>query len=497
MASLQTLREEVEAFCSARARVLLDEATGQRPLADLGGVERSHPSVVSPDTVEALRTALDSGRTPEAQRPRIAALLAFVFRAAVEARARTEDDALRRVRRAVEVSAAGASEPLASAWARVAEEPDRARRAALAAAADDAERRLLVPTQRRWEAWRSTAEGLGVPSLAGLTQPEATLDAQAAEFLHTTEDAWRDVLAYACQRLDPDVRPLPRGDAQFQDLLRLWASPLPGAYPPGDRLPAVRRWLDECGLTLEAGGRVQLVDGLPGVLPSATAFAVEVPSRLFLATPGRAMGHGAFPALLDAAGRARALAALPLEATLEARRLGDAAVGCAAGWLFRGVTRSEAWLRRYLGHPRGQAREVARLSALAQLGELRLLAARLPVVRALADTGLTAASLAQLAAAASEALFVAVSPGLLLPALACWPTEADGLRAAALAVLVEQQADERFDAEDFRNPAAATWLSQLFARGTELDAAALAVELSGAPLSLSQVSRQLVAVLGA
>jgi hypothetical protein len=499
MASLQTLREEVEAFCHARAQALLEEATGQRAVAELGRVDDRHPAVVSFETVEALQTALDSGRTAEAQRPRLAALLPFVSRMAVEARGRGEDDAHARLRQAAEVSAAGTTAPLASAWARVAEEPDRARRTALARAAEEVELRLLLPRQRRWEAWRGAAEGLPAPAQAALTEPvpEATLEAQAREFLRTSEDAWRDVLAYACQRLEPELRPLPRGEAQFSDLLHLSASPLPGAYPPAERLPALRRWLAECGLPLEAGGQLQLLEGRADAPSQPTALAVDIPSRLFLLTPGGSAGHGAFPALLDAAGRARALAAVAVDTPLEARRLGDAAVSAAAGWLFRGVTRSAPWLHRYLGHSRARAREVARLSALAQLGELRMLAAGLPLVRAFWASGLTASGLARLAAATSEALFLPVSAGHLLPRVAGWPREAEGLRAAALAARVAAQADERFDAEDFRNPAAARWLAQLWARGMALDASALAVELSGAPLSLVDVSSQLLAALGA
>jgi hypothetical protein len=62
---------------------------------------------------------------------------------------------------------------------------------------------------------------------------------------------------------------------------------------------------------------------------------------------------------------------------------------------------------------------------------------------------------------------------------------------------LRQAADARFDAEDFRNPAAARWLAAVWGRGTELDADALAKHVSGAPLSLAAVGQRLLAVLAA
>jgi len=377
----------------------------------------------------------------------------------------------------------------------VALEPDRARRAALAHGAAEAELELLGAVQRRWEAAAGAAGALGPKDFPSLGLPsDETLDAEAARFLAITEDAWREVLAYALHRLDVRLRPLPAGEAEMHDLERLGAEPLPGAFEPAERLAAVRRWLDDAGLGLAAAGSLRLDDG---VRPYAQDFAIEVPGEVYLVTPGEPLGHGPFPVLLESAGRARAAAAVAPTASLEAARMGDPAVGGAAGLSFRSRLRSERWLRRYLGHGRRMAREVARLSALAELGELRMLAARLPVVRALWATGPSRAALDALAGAASEALRVRVPPGAVLSAVSGRPSEANRLRAAALAARIERAADERFDAEDFRNPEAARWLAGLWARGAELDAQALGEALGGGPLSLSEVSRALLGVLGA
>jgi len=248
------------------------------------------------------------------------------------------------------------------------------------------------------------------------------------------------------------------------------------------------------GLTLEAQGRVRLDEEARGALAEAACFALEVPERILLVLPER--GRGSFHGLLEATGRARAAAAVASTAPLYARRLGDEAVGAASGALFRGVLLSTPWLRRFLGHGRSQGREVARLSALARLGELRMWAARLPLVPGLVRAGPSLAALDTLCSATSEALFLKVPKGALLPYLEGWPSEAEALRAAMLAECLQHQADERFDAEDFRNPEAARWLSSVWAAGTELDAAALAKQLGGS-LSLAEVGRRLLDVLGA
>ncbi|HMK72772.1 MAG TPA: hypothetical protein VK454_05515, partial [Myxococcaceae bacterium] len=302
MASLQALRDEVEAFCSARALALCDEARGRSAMADLGAVERAHPSVVAPDTARALRAAAEGERVDPLQRPRLRALVAFVARASVEASARREDDALRRLRLTPRLLA-GSEHSLTEVWTAVALEPDRARRAALAHGAAEAELELLGAVQRRWEAAAGAAGALGPKDFPSLGLPsDETLDAEAARFLAITEDAWREVLAYALHRLDVRLRPLPAGEAEMHDLERLGAEPLPGAFEPAERLAAVRRWLDDAGLGLAAEGSVRLDDG---VRPYAQDFAIEVPGEVYLVTPGEPLGHGPFPVLLESAGRAR------------------------------------------------------------------------------------------------------------------------------------------------------------------------------------------------
>ncbi len=487
MASLLALEEEVDAFCGERAQRCADAFAGRTPVPDLAAVERAHPEVVSPETVPALQAALESPRTLEAQQPRLLALLPFLRRAAVEAQARASLDALAHARRASTVHAAGTVRPLWGSWAAVAEEANTERRAALARATAEAEWALLSSVQRRWEAVHS-AGGL----LAEAARP--TLEAEATDFLTATEDAYRDVLGFALKRLDVTLRPLPRGDAGLQELLRLGHTPRPGAFPQAERLAVLRRWLLQTGLTLEAQGRLRVEEVDEGGFPGAASFAVQVPNRVLLVLP--ADGRGAFPEVLQAVGRARAVAAVSASASLAARRLGDAAVRASAGHLFQGVLTSSGWLRRFLGLGRSEAREVARLSALVQLGELRLLAARLPFVRTALDVGPSEALLRSTANALSEALFLRVPLGAVLPAFADWPGEADALRAAALADVLQVHADECFDAEDFRNPSAARWLLGQWARGTDGDAEALAKEL-GQTLSLLRVGRRLEAVLGA
>ncbi len=489
MASLQALEDDVEAFCRAREQARAEEATGQTARANLGAVERAHSLAVSPDTLSAVRAAATSPTTPEAQLPRLLSLLPFLGQAAVHAATREVEDALETATRATTVSAGGVHWPLSGVWQAVGQQADRTRRAALARAAATAEEARLSHVQRWWEARHGAALALGVPAV-----PAALgLQAEAVDFLRSTEDGFRDVLGYALRRLEDTLRPLPQGEAALHDVLRLSHQPLPGAFPSTDGLGPVRRWLDASGLTLSAGGHVQLAEAPAGRLPEAACFGLQVPQHVLLIH----VGQGSFPQLVATAGRARALAAVTKDASLRARRLGDEAVRASAGWLWRGALLNEGWLRRFLGHGRTVAREVARLAALAQLFELRMAAVQLPQAPGLQAAGPSGAALQALAAASTEALFLRVPAGALVPGLFAGPSPAEQLRACALAECLKQAADTRFDAEDFRNPTAARWLASVWARGAELDAEALAQDVSGAPLSLAAVGRRLLAVLGA
>src|SRR5208283_3561116 len=116
MASLQRLEEEVESFVRGTQEALAEEATGRAPRADIAAVERAHPLPASADTLAAVREAATSAQTPEAQRPRLLALVPFLAHTVVDARVRSEDDALRAARRAAVVSAADVARPLEGAW---------------------------------------------------------------------------------------------------------------------------------------------------------------------------------------------------------------------------------------------------------------------------------------------------------------------------------------------------------------------------------------------
>ena len=232
MASLQALEEDVEAFCQARAQALAEEATGQRVQANLGAADGAYPPVVSPETLAAIRSAAANPATPEDQLPRLKALLPFLAHAAVEATTRDVEEGLHVAARAATVWAGAPSGRFWGCGRPSREEADRTRRAALARAAAEAEEARLDEAQRRWEARHRAALALGVTPAA----VSAGLQAEALDFLRSTEDGFRDVLGYALRRLEPGLRPLPAGEGALHDLLRLARQPLPGAYPEVDAL---------------------------------------------------------------------------------------------------------------------------------------------------------------------------------------------------------------------------------------------------------------------
>ena len=120
-----------------------------------------------------------------------------------------------------------------------------------------------------------------------------------------------------------------------------------------------------------------------------------------------------------------------------------------------------------------------------------------PFLEAWAERGAGPELLDEASEAVSAAVGVRVGTGRTLGWLARLDSELRTLRAAALSVLLRDEADRRFDAEEFRNPLAAQWLRAVWARGAPETAERMAPALCGRPLELDSLGRSLVAALGA
>ncbi len=319
----------------------------------------------------------------------------------------------------------------------LADEPDAERRrelhdARLRAIATHVRTPLADAADRR----DGAARALGATSATALVAGAAGADTPAAAAgAALLLDATDDLAARGLARI--------AGDALGRDARRLSAADLP---------------------------RVVSAPQLADALPPAGAVAARTSDLLGMqrgAPPGsEAVRLGAVAHALRATGTALAREGASARLPVEARALADPALAAAAGRLLEGLVAEPAWLARVAGvdDPEGVARTA---------GVVRLLAARAAAARA-----------ASLGASDPDGVGRALGVG--------WPAELtladplaglapiDDLRARALAAALRVHLRETFGERWFAEPAAGTFLRELWLEGGRLDPDALAREL-GAP----------------
>lgn len=319
---------------------------------------------------------------------------------------------------------------------------------------------------------------------------------EAAErLLAETEDAARDLLAFALKRLDAQLTPR---TARAHDAQRAAEAPwCLELLRREDLLHAVTRCLGDLGLHPSADGRLGLdTEPRPGRQPEPRVFELRVPEEVRLVlTPGA--GLGAYAGWLRAWGTGLHRAHVGRQLPFVERRLGDRAVVDAMGLLFESFLLEEGWLRRYLRLTAAQAKEVARLFAFRQLLALRRRAALALVHRQLLERGPSAGLDDDCVPRLSRALGAEAPRGGALFEVELFGGDALALDGWALETALHAWLRERFNEDAYRNPAAGRWLAGLAARGQGDDAAALAREVGAEGLDLLQAARRRVTVMGA
>jgi len=491
MASLNALRADAEAWLEELGRARAEAAPGP---ANLALADAAHPEVVSPETARAVGGLLHSSRVPDHELPRLRILARFLEDASLEAASREGHHALE-VARWRSAPESGIEAPLAEAEAALALTEERPARLRREEAVNRGWEGLLGRAQRVQTELAEGASALGAGSVAELLEsrrdpawPALDLD----ELLRRTEDAYRDVLAWALGKVAPRLLPLPRGDATLADLERVRALPgYPGALESAGE--ALQAWSGRLPGAEERGRHLR-TRRVPAL--AARAIAIDVPDRIALLLPEGAESADAGRRFFWM-GCALHLASVEPEAAVEHRWMGDRAVVAASGWVVRGLLWRERWLRSAVGLGRPMAREVARMQALVALATLRADAALQPHLRAMAVSGLTPQRLGEAAEAVSSALHVRVGRGLTLARVANLDLGQRQLRAAALGSCLWAEADRRFDADELRNPIAARWLVAIWSQGAPEMPEQMATSLCASQLGLERVGAELVSVLGA
>jgi len=368
--------------------------------------------------------------------------------------------------RAAEARATGTGprgpEPLSALELAVPRERDAERRAALSRAAADA---LAAAASAREASAEARARAGAEVGLA----PDWRAVVEGDEVLAASDDAYRDVLAFAARRELGDAARdagLARGDLLRVLALVRWDGLFKaGMLPLSLRLSAETLGLDLGRIRVDAGDR-------PAQWPGAHA----VGSRVSFRARG---GAGDWQDLLAASGRALAAAA----ARPSAR---DPVLGEALAWLLATLLLEPRWLAERADVEKRHAPDVVRDLALRRLFSLRADAAALRVAteveRGLSGAAWRDAHLEALARATGAAWDrVRASRDADAPRLAarvCGAGAGERLRA---------DVRERFDEDWWRNPRTAAFLAGLLASG--------ALPAAAGPAPAAEAARTLAARL--
>jgi hypothetical protein len=326
-------------------------------------------------------------------------------------------------------------------------EPDRERRLALGRAAAEALARPAAAREAMLEVRARAAAEVGLA-------PDWRAVVDGDQLLATSDDAYRDVLAFRSRR-ELSLSPAPAGDLARADLLHLLAFiPWDGLFRRSTLTSAVRATAEPLRLDLD---RVQVDEGeRPAQWPGVHVTG----GRLSFRPRG---GAGDWQDLLEGLGRAAAFAHVPPH-----RR--EPVLGAALGWLLGSLLLEPRWLLDRAGVERRLAPDVRRDLALRRLFALRARAAAFRVASEV-QRGLS-----------GEAWRATYRDALTSAAGAAW----DGVRAArdgdalehaaALAGAgagesLRREVRERYDEDWWRNPRTAEYLAGLLAAGAlpELD----------------------------
>lgn len=329
-------------------------------------------------------------------------------------------------------------EPLAALEADLPREPDPERRRGLARAAAEA---MEGPAGPR-EAWaEARARARAEVGLA----PDWDAVVAGDEALAVSDDAWRDVSAFALRR-EPGISG--HGPSRADLLRALSLARWDGLFRPGMLPVALKLTLEPLGLDL---ARVRIDDARrPAKWPGAHAIGGRVSFR----------ARGGAPDWLDllaAAGRAWASAAA-------APRPGDPRLGEALAWLLGSLLLEPRWLAARADVERRHAEDVVRELALRRLFQLRADAAALRVA-AEAERGLSGAAWREAHREALAAATGAAWDGVRASRDACADRLAARVRGAVDGERLRARIRDALDEDWWRNPRTAAHLAGLLAAG--------------------------------
>jgi hypothetical protein len=353
---LAAYRLEAEAFTAELGEEYHGHFAGLRAELDVEPIYARHAALFEADSIARLReqAATAATRGEDASR-RARMLLDFAVDGHLGLVSNDLEAELAQREAGLRLSIAGDGQaiPFREATIVQANEPDRARRAAIEAARLEATETHLNPLYRELlERTRATAVALGWPSYRALCEELKGFDlerlARATEaFTTATEDAYAPLVGPVVEHTLDGIA---LDDLVRADLPRLFRfAEADAAFDGAQLLPSFEATLAGLGIDPAVQANVHLdIESRPGKSPRAFCVAVRVPQDVRLVVPPIG-GRDDFTALLHEGGHVEHYAHVDPALAFEYRHLGDNAVTEAFAFLFDHLVEDPAWLRARLG----------------------------------------------------------------------------------------------------------------------------------------------------
>ena len=491
---LNRIRDDLEQFAEALNREEYLTRSGLKDESRAAAVREQFASLTSRSIFDEVRAAAEEAAgTDEVRRLRF--LGEFLGTNRIEYQARDASDRLITGEGGQMIAVDGERIPLRSVEAKIKNEPDRSRRAALESARLHAIAELNGIRREILERSHEEAQRLGFdgyttfcrdlsgidhPALRELTQP----------ILARSLDMYRDLLSwYLRRRVGVELR-----QAQRHDILRLFRAPeFDADLPPHALREAADAPLRRMGIDPWAGGRIRIDDApRPKKMPRAFVATLRIPDEVILVVrPGG--GPDDYTSFLHELGHALHYAYTDAALPVEYRRLGDPSVTEAFAFLLDGLLRERGWLRRFLGVARPA--DLLRFTAFHKLYFLRRYAAKLAYELLLHEEGGTPRCADAYRDLLAGAMLVRWPQELYLADVDPFLYAARYLRAWIFEAQLRGLLRERFDEEWYRNDRTGPFLLALWREGQRHTIEDLLAELGLGPLSLDPLLAQIAADL--
>jgi hypothetical protein len=494
--SLESLRQDGEAFMQEISREYYVSYSGLKPTAELQPIYARHAGILGEDALALTREAFQGASEGSEERRSARLLLDWQAEAQSSRQLASLDEreiawqgsAVVRVGDGREI----AFEALPIELGNNLDADDRHRIDAARSKLVEAE---LAPIRReKFQREKEITEALELAPtfnatfelLSGISLDD--LRAQCEAFLRDTQAMWDDVLPEFAKRvLGMKASDLTRADAA--PMFR--AREFDGAFPAKHMESVIRKQVHEMGIDPVASGRITLDTGeREGKRSRAFCAPVRVPDEVYLVLRPHG-GQMDWTTFLHELGHALHFAYMRPDLAFEYRWLGDNSITEGYAMLFDHMMKDQGWLKRYTELGATNMRSFVRSAGFEELHYLRRYSAKLIYEIQMYGGGspwdampdlyvetLTSATGFQYSPADA---FVDVDPRYYA---------ARYLRAWQLQALITETLVERYDVDWWRNPRAGPWVcSALFGEGQRELAHEQASRISGKTLSFGPLVR--------